>query len=287
MPFTADDILGHVALERLVRQLAQSLLGIHDASPLLASVFGTRQRWLMAHAACAEYFRSVATDGPGAGMLTTQLLDLVARHKVASPNTAVAFRDEMLKYGVIQQVPGSEGKRHVPYEPAQATLLALYQWHLLHLGTLDGFDGGGRSAALRADPQSLRRLQPLIADGLLGSHLVRQPDPTFALLAWVDEGGIVMDRLMIGCEQGASGLDRILTDVTSVTGLAERLKLSRTQLGRKLAAAEKLGSLGWEGARGRSRIWVSQGFRHEYQKAQANKLAVIDAACEACFTPRP
>lgn len=287
MAFSADDILGHAALDRSVRQLAQSLLGIHDASPRLASVFATRQRWLIAHAACAQYFRNVAAEGAGAGMLTTQLLDLVARHKVASPNTAVAFRDEMVKYGVIQHVPGSETKRHPTYEPSQVTLAALYQWHILHLGTLDGFDGGGRSAALRADPQALRLLQPLIADGLLESNLVRKPDPTFKLLAWVDEGGIVMDRLMVGCEQAAAGLDRVLTDLTSVTALAERLKLSRTQLGRKLAAAEALGSLGWEGARGRSRIWVSQGFRHEYNKAQANKLAVIDAACEACFTPRP
>jgi hypothetical protein len=286
MAFTADDILGHAALERSVRQLAQSLLGIHDASPLLASVFGTRQRWLIAHAACAQYFRNVATDGSGAGMLTTQLLDLVARHKVASPNTVVAFRDEMLQYGVIQQVAGSEGRRHVLYEPSQVTLAALFQWHILHLGTLDGLDGGCRTAALRADPQVLRRLQPMIADGLLESNTVRQPDPTFALLAWVDEGGIVMDRLMVGCEQGAGGLDRVLTDLTSVTGLAERLKLSRTQLGRKLAAAEAMGSLGWEGARGRSRIWVSQGFRREYHRAQASKLAVIDAACEACFTQR-
>ena len=183
-------------------------------------------------------------------MLTTQLLDLVSRHKVASPNTAVAFRDEMVKYGIIQPVPGSEGRRQTPYEPAQVTLAALFQWHILHLGTLDGLDGGGRSAALRADPQALRRLQPMIADGLLELNTVRQPDPTFALLAWVDEGGIVMDRLMVGCEQGAGGLDRVLTDLTSVTGLAERLKLSRTQLGRKLAAAEAMGSLGWEGARG-------------------------------------
>lgn len=286
MALTADDILGHAALERLVRQLAQSLLQIHDASPRLASVFGTRQRWLIAHAACAQYFRNVAADGPGAGMLTAQLLDLVARHKVSSPNTAVAFRDEMVKYGVILQVPGSEGGRHPLYEPAQATLLALFQWHILHLGTLDGLDDGGRTAALRADPQALRRLQPMIADGLLESNTVRQPGPTFALLAWVDEGGIVMDRLMVGCEQGAGGLDRVLTDLTSITGLAQRLKLSRTQLGRKLAAAEAMGSLGWEGSRGRSRLWVSQGFRHEYHKAQANKLAVIDAACEACFTPR-
>ena len=170
-----------------------------------------------------------------------------------------------------------------PIEPAPATLSALLQWHLLHLATLDGFDGGSRAATLRAEPDALRRLQPLIADGLLGSNTVRKPEPTFALFAWVDEGGIVMDRLIVGCEEGAADLVRVTTDVTSISGLAQRLKLSRTQLGRKLAAAETMGSLGWFGARGRSRLWVSQGFRREYHTAQAVKLAVIDAACEACF----
>ena len=56
-----------------------------------------------------------------------------------------------------------------------------------------------------------------------------------------------------------------------------------------LAGAERydLTTDRWVGARGKSRIWVSQGFRHEYHKAQAVKLAIIDAAFEACFmSPR-
>ena len=91
-----------------------------------------------------------------------------------------------------------------------------------------------------------------------------------------------MDRLIVGCEEGAGGRERIPTDVTSVSGLARRLNLSRTQLGRKFAEAEALGSLGWSGARGRSPLWVSAGFRREYHSAQAVKLAIIDAAFEAC-----
>ena len=126
-------------------------------------------------------------------------------------------------------------------------------------------------------------MQPLIADGLLGSHMVREPEPTFKLFTWVDEGGVLMDRLIVGCEEEDASLDRITTDVTSVSALAQRLKLSRTQLGRKLAEAESMGSLGWVGARGRSRLWVSKGFRREYHKAQAVKLAIIDAAFDVCF----
>jgi NAD(P)H dehydrogenase (quinone) len=51
-----------------------------------------------------------------------------------------------------------------------------------------------------------------------------------------------MDRLIVGCDEGATSLDRITTDMTSITGLAQRLKLSRTQLSRKLAPAEAIAS---------------------------------------------
>ena len=285
MAMTADDILNHPALEFQVRGQAKALLQINDASPRLASLFGTRQRWLMAHAALSQYFRDVAAAGNAAdaGLLTGRLLDLVARHQVASRNTTTAFLKEMLKYGIVRQVAASEGRRHRPIEPAPTTLAALFLWHQVHLTTLDGLDGGARVAALRAEPEQLRRIQPLIADGLLGTASVRQPEPTFALFAWVDEGGIVMDRLIVGCEHGEVSHDRITTDVTSISGLALRLKLSRTQLSRKIAEAETMGSLGWVGTRGKSRVWVSTGFRYEYHKAQALKLAIIDAAFDACF----
>jgi hypothetical protein len=49
-----------------------------------------------------------------------------------------------------------------------------------------------------------------------------------------------------------------------------------------LAEAEAMGSLGWSGTRGRSPLWVSEDFRHQYLSAQAVKLAIIDAAFEAC-----
>jgi hypothetical protein len=136
---------------------------------------------------------------------------------------------------------------------------------------------------LRARPAMLGTIQPLIADGLLGSNKVREPDRTFSLFTWINEGGIVMDRLIVGCQDDAAGAARIPTDVTSISGLAQRLNLSRTQLGRKFAAAETMGSLGWSGPRGKSPLWVSAGFRREYHAAQAAKLAIIDAAFEACI----
>ena len=64
-------------------------------------------------------------------------------------------------------------------------------------------------------------------------------------------------------------------------------KISRSHLASKLRAVEALGSIGWQGRRGRSVMWVSSGFRQEYATAQAVKLAIIDAAFAACFRPQP
>jgi hypothetical protein len=280
MAMTADEILSHSALEPSVRGQAQSLLSMQEAAPRIASVFATQQRWLMAHAALAQYFRSEACAA-GAGLLTERFLEAIERHDIASRNTASAFLKEMLQYDIVRPVTNRAGRRHRAFEPAPAVLAALLGWHVLHLATLDRLDGGGRVATFNADPALLRAIEPLVADGLIGSNKVREPEGTFSLFTWVNEGGIVMDRLIVGCQQASSD-DRIATDVTSVSALAQRLALSRTQLGRKFAEAEAMGSLGWSGARGKSPLWVAEDFRRQYLSAQAVKLAIIDAAFEAC-----
>jgi hypothetical protein len=281
MPMTADDIVVHPVLARCVRGQAQSLLSIQQTSPRIASLFATQQRWLMAHAALAQYFRNEAAAA-GTGLLAERFLELVERHELASRNTASAFLKEMLKYDIVRFVANSEGRRYRPLEPAPAVLMALFHWHVLHLASLDGLDGGARVATFHARPALLGAIQPLIADGLIGSGEVRKPSRTFSLFTWINEGGIVMDRLIVGCQRDGDGLARIPTDVTSVSGLAQRLRLSRTQLSRKFAEAEAMGSLGWSGPRGKSPLWVSADFRREYHAAQAVKLAIVDAAFEAC-----
>jgi len=60
-----------------------------------------------------------------------------------------------------------------------------------------------------------------------------------------------MDRLIVGCQPACNGLPRLPTDVTSV-----------------------------------SPLWVSADFRRQYLSAQAIKLAIIDAAFEACVILR-
>ncbi|WNJ88101.1 hypothetical protein [Bosea sp. 685] len=296
MAMEADQVLAHPALGTCVRRQAAALMQLHQASPRLASPFATQQRWLMSQAALAQYFRNEAAAA-GSGLLAQRVVDIALRRGLASRNTAAAFISEMLKYDIVRHIAGSAGKRARPFEPSPRTLVMLLHWLALHLATLDALDGGQRSAALAAQPALLPMIQPLIADGLLASREVRKPSRTFSLFTWVNDGGVVMDRLIAGCRpqedetqddetrvgDSDAVLGRVTTDVTAVSALALRLNLSRTQLGRKLAAAEAMGSLGWSGRRGRSPLWVSDGFRHEYHRAQSVKLAIIDAAFEACF----
>ena len=280
MTMTADDILTHPAFAACARDQAQALLTVHKASPRTASPFASQQRWLMVQVALAAYFRNEARR-PGAGLLAERFVDLVVDHDLASRNTAAAFVNEMLKYGILRRIEASEGKRNRPVEPSPATLAILSRWLAVHLATLDGLDHGTRSAAWRAQPSLLGMVQPVISDGLLASPAVREPNGTVALFTSINDGGIVMDRLVVGCQEASVGLERIPTDVMTISALSRGLNVSRTLLGRKLAVATSKGSLGWAGPFGRSVLWMSLGFWREYHAAQAVKLAIIDAAFAA------
>lgn len=278
---SADEIAGHPGLHAAIRQQSRLLLQIYDGNPRLASVFGTQHRWLMAQSALALHFR-----GDGRGMRSAQILDFVSRNGVASRNTADAFIKEMLKYGYARLLPQAEDKRTRPLEPTEASLDALHGWVGIHLATLDRLDGGQRLETFLGTQGALASLQPRIADGLLSSNRVRHPERTFSLFTWLNNGGLVMDWLIAGIEEADLDAERVATGIVSIAALAERLKLSRTHLARKLSDAEALGSIGWQGKRGQSVMWVSAGFRREYVTAQAVKLAIIDAAFDASFRAR-
>jgi len=279
---SAGEIAGHPGLHAAIQQQSRLLLQIYDGNPRLASVFGTQHRWLMAQTALALHFR-----GDGRGMRSAQILDFVSRHGVASRNTADAFVKEMLKYGYARLLPQAEDKRTRPLEPTEASLDALHGWVGIHLATLDRLDHGQRLETFLGTQGALASLQPRIADGLLSSNRVRHPERTFSLFTWLNNGGLVMDWLIAGIEEADLDAERVATGIVSIAALAERLKLSRTHLARKLGDAEALGSIGWHGKRGQSVMWVSAGFRREYVTAQAVKLAIIDAAFDECFCARP
>lgn len=273
MAFSANEIAGHTALHGNIRNQAKALLAAYESSPRLASVFATQQRWLMAHAGLAVYFRQSA-------LTTARFLQLVEQHSVASRNTADAFIKEMLRYNYVEPLPDNTDRRSNPLRPTTQTLQTVTAWAMIHLTTLDGLDGGSRLATFVSTPDALGRLQPGIADGLLTSGPVRTPEKTFSLFTWLNNGGVVMEWLISGVDPSLADQDHIPTGVVSIGEFANWLKLSRTHLARKLREAEDLGSIGWLGQRGHSVMWMSRDFYREYIDAQAVKLAIIDQAFE-------
>jgi hypothetical protein len=284
MALKAEDIAGHPALHRAVQAQSRALIEIFETSPRLAAVFATQQRWLMGHVGLALHFRRDPRDRHTA-LTTARFIEAIRRDSVASRNTAEAFLKEMLHYNIAEYLSTSEDGRAHPMQPTAATVRTFTGWVLAHLQTLDSLDGGSRLSTFLEHPEQLAKLQPLVADGLLASVPVREPKQTFSLFIWLNNGGIVMDWLMSGIDPENAGLDRIPTSVVSIAEFARWLKLSRTHLARKLRDAEELGSIGWAGPRGHSQMWVSKGFYQEYMAVQAAKLAIVDAAFEACFPP--
>jgi hypothetical protein len=282
---SVDEIAGHADFHGAIRRQAQSMLQLYEANRRLSSVFATQQRWLMAHVGFALHFRRDKLD-QRSGLHAARFFEVIGKHQVASRNTADAFLKEMQKYKFVRCLPEGRDKRRRPLEPTEASLEALFGWLLAHLATLDGLDGGERLQRFMAATDTIAAIQPRIADALLSTHAVRQPERTFSLFTWLNNGGIVMDWLISGMQDADADAERITTGVASIAEMAEWLKLSRTHLARKLAEAEALGSIGWQGRRGNSVMWVSKGFREEYTMAQAVKLAIIDEAFEASFGVR-
>lgn len=278
MALTTDSLLEHSNLAPILRQLARSFVSLHAEHTRVSTVYATQQRWLMAHLAMSIYFR--ARTGDAAGLTSAEFLKSAADANIASRNTAYAFLQEMLKYGYVRQVPVKD-KRFRPMELSEFSVGMVDIWIALHLGTLDAFDAGDRCTRYHADPQRVERLQPLIADAMIAHSPAMSQQPTFSLFTWLNQGGLVMDTMIAGLEEGSENPHRIHTSIHSSQEIAERLGISRTHLGRKMKEAEGKGSIGWTGARGRSVLWVSPEFRREYHSYQATKLALIDSCFEA------
>jgi hypothetical protein len=278
----ADEIFGHPALFPVIQQQSRAFLQVSEEHPRLAAVFATHQRWLMAMVAVALYFRSNPNGSP-TGTSTARFFEVIDYHSVASKNTASAFVKEMLNYGFAAYGGDIEDKRTLTFHPTAISVDAIGVWLKIAFTTLDGLDGKNRLATFLAAQEGARRIQPLICDRLLVSRAVRQPAKTFSLFAWLNEGGIVMERLISGMRKADANADRISTDITSITNLGMWLNLSRAHLARKLREAENAGSIGWHGRTNHSVMWVSKGFLQEYMIAQAVKLAIIDTAFTECF----
>ncbi|SMD00041.1 hypothetical protein [Rhizobium sp. RU36D] len=284
MAMAAQDILGNPQFLPIIKIYAGTMLEAYNRNPRLSSVFATQQRWLLAHASAALFYRHMRGLEPAPTL--SRLFDVVAKYQLSSRNTADAFIKEMLHYGVMVQITLPTDKRARPLAGSPEALDAIRSWAMSHLATLDRLDGGNRLEIFLAEEDSMARLHPEIADRLMMDPAIRQPQKTFSLFTWLNNGGNIMDWLIAGLGELSEDGQRYPTEVKSIADLAGWLPLSRSHLARKLREAESMGSLGWDGENSKSAMWVSIGFVNEMLEAQATKLALIDDAFDSVFPER-
>ncbi len=285
MALTLAQISGFPTYVEAVCQHAQALLDAADKFPGITSIFATEQRGMMANVGLSLYFET-GQNGRQGSIILARFFDRVEERAVASRNTADAFIKEMLQYGYLRQIAGTDDKRVRPLVPTEKTMLAVLTWALEHLKTLDSFDGGNRTEVVMRAPEALAALQPNIADSLVGKGGAEVATGTLALFAWVNKSKLLFLRILASMKPDEGDVGRFLTDIDSTVDLASWMNVSRTHLARKLRSAEVMGSLGWCGDRGKSQMWISSGFLHEIVWEQASRLAFFDMAYELVFSDK-
>lgn len=271
-----DHLMAAATFAKAVGFLAQSFVAGYASAPRASALFATQQRWLLCLAALSQHY-----GADGAGMSRRSIAQSALRHLIASRNTAYAFFDEILKYGIVLPTAGKDRPREIVV-PSPEALAILVQWCNMHLAALDHIDAGSRSERFRAAPERmLPLLMPRLSGGLLANPHVRVPGPLYRIFAWTDAGGLLMDRLVAGIDRQSPQPGGHLTDVITIAQLARAFDLSRAHTSRKFAEAEAVGGIGWSGRRGYSPLWISHGFFSEYAMMQARKLVIFQAAFAA------
>lgn len=284
MAMTAAEIIGNAQILPVIKMYSAAMVEAYHRNPRLSSVFATQQRWLLAHAAAALHYRwTLGLEPP---VTLSRIFEVVAKHQLSSRNTADAFIKEMIHYRVMVPYVLPSDKRARPMAGAPEAMEGIKNWAMSHLMTLDRLDGGKRLETFMAEDDAIARLQPEIADRLMIHPVIRQPQKTFSLFTWLNNGGNIMDWLIVGLGELSEDGQRYPTAVKSIADLAGWLPLSRSHLARKLREAENMGSLGWYGENIKSAMWVSAGFVNEMLEAQATKLALIDDAFDSVFPER-
>ncbi|MFK3777676.1 hypothetical protein [Agrobacterium sp. NPDC089420] len=279
-PGEIDRLLQNGSFPAALRLLAGGFIALYEGSPNMTALFATRQSRLLCHALLALYFQK-RSGGAGEPALTREDFGhLALRHGLASHDVAYAFFREALKRGLVRPVNRSDETQPGGVEPSPPVLAMLIEWYDVHFQALDLIDEGFRAGRfIERSEIILADIHPRVVRAFLSNPEVRCPGPLSIIFNWFNAGGLLMDRLIAGIDwESPSDQHRFSTDVRTVTQLAASLSLSRIHVGRKLAAAELIGGIGWSGRRGSSPLWISQGFYEEYARMQARKLLILDEA---------
>lgn len=266
-------ILSHPQLRPALKKQALFFIEFEQQIPRGASIFATQQRYMLAQLAVALAFQQGEN-----GLLLANFLEAVQTAKIASRNTAHKLVLEMVQYKVVTQNISKVDKRLRPIFLSPQVRASIFAWLMIHLASLDYFDNGKRCQIFSNHPALLERVHPLFVQKLFASRQAIAPEGTFSIFTWMNDGGLVMDKIFTTIKNSTPETARFVTAIKSFAELAEFLLISKTHLSRTMKQAEEMGSLGWLGQRGASTLWVSKSFVAEYDNYQADKLEKIDQA---------
>lgn len=268
-----DAIANHPNIGAILKDQASCFLAVVEARPKVPATFGTQQRYLLTQLAMAMVFES-----KGRGLLLTHYLDAVQQYRIASRNTAQAFIQQMLHYGMGVMGETGKDRRARPLLLTRPPIEALEQWMSVHLSSLDRVDGGTRADIFQQNPALLEIIHPLLVRQVLSLKTTMEPQGAFSLFTWMNDGGLLMDKMICSLNDEYRGQAQVPTSICSFDELCSGLRVTRTHISRKMLEAENAGYVGWTGKRGLSQLWVSATFIEEYETYQIDKLATIELA---------
>lgn len=282
MSLSIQDIAGRPDFLGFIQQQAKAMVELDRQHAKMATAFRTQQRWKLGQLSLALYLKSLR-DPEVEGLNAARFLEEAERLGIASRNTADTFLQQMIAFGALQPLEPKGDRRKRFLRPAPFSLEIFDDWLSIYLATLDRLDGGARVQSYRQDRDAIAVIQPLVAELFLPPMTVRQPEAGVSPFIWANNGFIVTEHLVMGLDAHAMEGDRFFTSVTAISDLAAVLNMSRSNAAQKLREAETLGAIGWEGARGRSRMWLSRELVDTYLGHQAGILAHVDHAYASHF----
>lgn len=287
MSLSINQIIIHPAFHALMRQHARALLAAHEKYPRLSSVFASQQRAMLGSIGLGLYFtpdNATSEETSERGIKKARFLEVVAALGVASRNTADAFLKEMLQYGHLSEIKSVRDKRLRLLEPTGKTMDTLRDWAMAHVETLDALDGGSRADVFSITTDAAHRLHLFLAGRLVEDRMARPRSEAFTVFAWLNQGKLLMLRILAASGEVDASTQRVTTDIASISELAAWMNISQSHLTRKFKEAEATGSLGWSGKQCQSPMWISEDFYQEIKEGQASRLALFDEAFDAMFS---
>lgn len=265
-------LVGNPRFFDCLTKTAEELLTIHRKLPREVRYVADIQKWLLSQATLAVHFEH-AINPENPPISPTNLINFLKGTQVASKNTALAFLQEMRHYKLVEAIASNDRRKHL-FKATFQTEELIRLWLLTHLEALDKIDCGFRAELIRAHPELLQYIQPLMTRKLLQDRAWYAPPDSIANFTQAESGTSILHDIASRAPWELTNEIMWIGPVTS-HGIAAQYVVSQSHTARILARARIAGLIGWELPRSRGNCWVSAQLVRDYRNWQALKFSAI------------